>query len=485
MKHIVIIGSGLGALGLAVRMAARRWRVTVCEQGETLGGKLNRWREQGYTFDTGPSLITMPWVFEETFAAAGAKLAEFVQFQRLDPIAHYVYPDGTRFDWSSRLPSLLETLRQLEPRDIDGFMRLLELGAQLYELSNETFLRRASSEPPDWRTFKALRHMPLRYGWGNYDKTVRAHLRSPHLIQLFNRYPTYVGSSPYHCPATLLVIPYIEYAFGGHYALGGLYRIAEGLTQVGRGLGVEYRTGTRVEGIERERGAVSAVRLAGGERIACDVACMNGDASHLDRLLNIPDASEAPQAERSLSGFLLLRGLKRDKPGLAHHTVYFSQSYEREFKALFDERSFPQDPTVYVNAPSRSDRSLVPGKGETLFVMANAAADASHWDAAQIDSARQCVLARLAASGLELEESEIAVEQVWTPRTMAARYAMPGGAIYGRHSHGFKRAFLRPGNRQGRGLYLVSGSGHPGGGTPMVLTSAKITSDLIAKYEHA
>ncbi|CAG0991448.1 phytoene desaturase [Planctomycetaceae bacterium] len=485
MKHIVIIGSGLGALGLAVRMAARRWRVTVCEQGETLGGKLNRWREQGYTFDTGPSLITMPWVFEETFAAAGAKLAEFVQFQRLDPIAHYVYPDGTRFDWSSRLPSLLETLRQLEPRDIDGFMRLLELGAQLYELSNETFLRRASSEPPDWRTFKALRHMPLRYGWGNYDKTVRAHLRSPHLIQLFNRYPTYVGSSPYQSPATLLVIPYIEYAFGGHYALGGLYRIAEGLVQVGRGLGVAYRTGTRVEGIERERGAVSAVRLAGGERIACDVACMNGDASHLDRLLNIPDASEAPQAERSLSGFLLLRGLKRDKPGLAHHTVYFSQSYEREFKALFDERSFPQDPTVYVNAPSRSDRSLVPGKGETLFVMANAAADASHWDAAQIDSARQSVLARLAASGLELEESEIAVEQVWTPRTMAARYAMPGGAIYGRHSHGFKRAFLRPGNRQGRGLYLVSGSGHPGGGTPMVLTSAKITSDLIAKYEHA
>jgi phytoene dehydrogenase-like protein len=240
-----------------------------------------------------------------------------------------------------------------------------------------------------------------------------------------------------------------------------------------------------VEGIERHRGAVSAVRLGDGERIACDVACMNGDASHLDMLLKRPDAREAAPAERSLSGFLMLRGLKRDKSGLAHHTVYFSHSYEHEFKALFDDRAFPEDPTVYVNAPSRSDRSLVPGRGETLFVMANAAADDSLWDAEYTERARKCVLARLASSGLELGDHEVAVEQVWTPRTMAARYAMPGGAIYGKHSHGWKRAFLRPRNRQGRGLYLVSGSGHPGGGTPMVLTSAKITSDLIAKYECA
>lgn len=485
MKHIVIIGSGLGALGLAVRLAARHWRVTVCEQGPSLGGKLNRWQEGGFTFDTGPSLITMPWVFEETFSAAGARLAEFVQFQRLDPIAHYVYPDGSRLDWSSRLPVMLDTLKHIEPRDVDGFMRLLQLGAGLYELSHETFLRRAASEPPDWRTFKALRHMPLRYGWGNYDKTVRAHLRSPHLIQLFNRYPTYVGSSPYACPATLLVIPYIEFAFGGHYALGGLYRIAEGLVQVGRGLGVEYRTGASVEGIERERAAVRAVRLAGGERIVCDAACMNGDASHLERLLGHAGPAEAQPEERSLSGFLLLRGLKRDRPELGHHTVYFSQSYGREFSQLFGERRFPEDPTVYVNAPSRSDRSLVPGRGETLFIMANAAADAAPWSESETARAREGVLARLAASGLALSEEETTVEQVWTPRTMAARYAMPGGSIYGKHSHGFSRAFLRPGNRQGRGLYLVSGSGHPGGGTPMVLTSAKITSELIAKYEHA
>ncbi|MCA8946267.1 MAG: FAD-dependent oxidoreductase, partial [Planctomycetes bacterium] len=185
--RVAIIGGGLGGLATAVRMASRGHTVTLCEAGPTFGGKMNRWQTDGYTFDTGPSLITMPDVFRETFEAAGERIEDHLELVRLDPVAEYVWPDGTRFEHSTNLPHWLDVIRSIEPRDVDGFLRFMELGARLFELSSETFLRRGMDQPPDWRTFKALRHVPLRHAWGNYDKAVRSFFHSPYLRQMFNR----------------------------------------------------------------------------------------------------------------------------------------------------------------------------------------------------------------------------------------------------------------------------------------------------------
>jgi phytoene dehydrogenase-like protein len=195
-----------------------------------------------------------------------------------------------------------------------------------------------------------------------------------------------------------------------------------------------------------------------------------------------------PASARSLSGLVFLVGVRRTLAELAHHAVYFSRDYRREFAQLFDERKFPDDPTVYVSAPSRSDRSLVPAgaAGETLFIMANAPAnDGDEWTEAEIARARARIFARLRKGNFPDIESAIAVSDVWTPRRIGEHYAMPGGAIYGTHSHGWRRAFLRPPNRDARyaNLYYVGGSTHPGGGTPTVLLSAKITCELIERCE--
>ena len=483
-RRAVVIGSGLGGLAAALRLAARGWRVTVCEQGATFGGKMNSFECDGFRFDTGPSLITMPWVFEELFASAGTSLAEHVSLTPVTPLADYVFDDGTRFTYTTQLPDWLSTVRQLEPRDCEGFMRFMRLGARLFNLSRETFLRRPPTATPDLRALKALKYLPLRHAWGNYHSTVAAHFRSPHLRQLYDRYPTYVGSSPYRSPATLAVIPYIEYAFGGWHVAGGLYRIVESLVRVARGLGVELRTNARVRSIEHSGRRVRGVRLADGARLEADVVVMNGDASTTRALLGGGGPTQAPTA-RSLSGFVLLLGLKRKLDRLAHHTVYFSSDYRAEFSHLFDERRFPDDPTVYVSAPSRNDPQLAPANGETLFVMANAPADEHAWGDGQTESARQKVFERLSKGGFPDIGSDVVVSDVWTPTRIARDYRMPGGAIYGTHSHGWRRAFLRPPNRNPRvgGLYHVGGSGHPGGGTPTVLLSARITSELIGRYE--
>lgn len=483
-RSAVIIGGGLGGLATALRLARAGWRVTVCEQGPTLGGKMNVWAQDGFRFDTGPSLITMPWVFTELFAACGARLEDHVELVPVSPLADYVFADGSHFTYSTRLPEWLEVVRQIEPRDVKGFLSFMELGARLYALSRETFLRRPPLAPPDLRALKSLRHLPFRHAWGNYHATVAAHFHSPYLRQLYDRYPTYVGSSPYASPATLSVIPYIEFAFGGWHIRGGLYKLVESLVALARSLGVELRTGARVERIEHEGRRVKGVRLADGARLPADVVVMNGDAATTSALLTQEVKTEPPGA-RSLSGFVLLCGVRRKLSGLAHHTVYFSADYKAEFAQLFDERRFPEDPTVYVSAPSRSDPSVAPAEGETLFIMANAPARGAVWSADDAARARERVFDRLARGGFPEFDSIVAASDIWTPRRLERAYACPGGAIYGTHSHGWRRAFLRQPNRDGHlsGLYHVGGSSHPGGGTPTVLLSAEITCELIRKHE--
>ena len=531
-RNAIIVGGGLGGLAAALRLACAGWRVTVCERGAAFGGKMNRFEREGFRFDTGPSLITMPWVFENLFAAAGSSLAEHVELVPVHPLADYVFADGTRFTYTTQMPDWLSTVRQLEPRDVDGFLGFMQLGARLYALSRETFLRRPPTAPPDLRSLRALRHLPLqRRAWGNYHRTVAAHFRSPHLRQMFDRYPTYVGSSPYRSPATLAVIPYIEYAFGGWHVRGGLYKLVEAIVSLARARGVELVAGARVERIEHDGRRARGVRLADGTRIPADLVVMNGDdattaallgggatgsaAEHsnaggdshprrgddsrgqqigdsrgprggdLRRRQNGDSRPQQSAADRSLSGFVMLLGVARRLPQIAHHTVYFSADYRAEFSQLFDERRFPDDPTVYVCAPSRTDPQLAPDGGETLFVMANAPATDEPWDEAQIERAGERVRARLAAGGFPEIEADTVVTDFWTPRRIARDYLAPGGAIYGSHSHGWRHAFLRPPNRHARigGLYRVGGSSHPGGGTPTVLLSAEITCDLIRRRE--
>ena len=250
MKKVAIIGGGLGGLAAGLRLRKRGFDVSIFEAGATFGGKMNRWQSKGFTFDTGPSLITMPWVFQDLFRAAGSCLEDHVKLAPLHPLSEYFFDDGTRFTYTSDLPQWLQTLKNIDPRDVNGFFKFQELGARIWEVSKQTFLRRTPTDRPSFDDLRVLRNFPLRYGWGNYHKTVAAHFRSPRLIQLFDRYPTYVGSSPYQSPATLAIIPYIEFAFGGYAVKGGLYTIVESLVALAREAGIELCLNSRVTKIE-------------------------------------------------------------------------------------------------------------------------------------------------------------------------------------------------------------------------------------------
>jgi len=486
-RRAVVIGAGLGGLATASRLAVGGWRVTVCEQYERPGGKMNLWETGGYRFDTGPSLITMPWVFEELFHHAGTSLeAEGVELVPVRPASVCVFDDGTRVALDGRLPELLSAVRRLEGGDASGFLRFLALGARVYELSRATFFSRSPREGLDIRALRHLRRAPFGAFARSYRSLVRHCCGSAKVCQILERYTTYVGSDPGRSPAMLSVVPAMELLFGGWHVRGGLYRIIEALVSMLARAGVDLRTRTRVARIHRSGNRVAAVETEDGERLPCDVVVMNGDCSRLGALMGENGAGSLRESQRSLSGVVFLFAVRGRQDGWPHHQVAFSRNYEEEFRQLFDERRFPDDPTVYVCTPSRTDDRVAPSDGETVFVMANAPAnDGDAWDETMIATARERMMARLDRVGLGGWRDRVVAEAVRTPRWMVDAYGMPGGAIYGQSSHGWRGAFLRPPNRvhSTRGLYAVGGSAHPGGGTPTVLLSARITCELIREHE--
>lgn len=482
MADVVVVGGGVGGLAAAIRLCAAGHDVVVCERNDEPGGKLAARTAGGFTWDTGPSLLTLPDVFDDLLACAGTSLAEVVDLERLDPICRYRWPNGSGFDHRADLDDAVAAADALAPGQGAAFRRFLGRARTVWETAERTFfagplesplqLARRMRSPADLLAIDPLRTLHAR---------AAATFDDPRLVQWADRYATYSGSSPFTAPATLACIPWIEQAFGAWYVAGGLARLAPALAGVAADLGVEVRTGTDVAAVEADLDAVRGVRLAGGERLAADVVVANVDAAHLyaDLLPDAPALARVRRAPRSTSGFALLLGVEGRTDGLAHHNVAFSGDYAAEFDAIVRRRALAADPTVYVAAPP--DPALAPEGCESWFVLVNTPSTGTvDWDRAA-EPYRDHLLDVLARRGWHLT-GRLRVVEVVTPADIEARYRAHGGAIYGTSSDGPRAAFLRPANRgPRRGLYLVGGTSHPGGGLPLVVTSAAVVAGMVAR----
>lgn len=482
---VIIVGGGLGGLAAAIRLAAQGRRVTLLEKNERVGGKLNLVQEAGYTFDTGPSLLTMPWVIAELFADAGRSMADYLSLDQIEPTCRYRWPDGTSFDAWQRLPQLVQEVARLSPEDVPGLFRFLAHSARIYAAVADNFLLRPFDGIAELITPRLFRDGPRIDALRSVDAAVRSFFRSPHLRQLFNRYATYNGSSPYLSPATFNVIAYIELAEGGWYVRGGMYALATALLRLAQELGVEVRTCAPVAEVLLAGGAACGVRLASGERLPAAQVVVNADPRYAYAALIPGQAATAARLARlepSCSGFVLFLGVARTYPQLAHHNIFFSADYPAEFAAIFRKRVPAADPTIYVAATSVSEPDHAPPGHMNLFVLVNAPAlgPRVRWER-EARAYRDLVVARLERMGLDGLGAAIAYEQIWTPEEIAARYNAPDGAIYGLASNSRFSAFLRPPLRAPGlpGLYFVGGGTHPGGGIPLVLLSGRAVAERV------
>ncbi|MCX6391573.1 MAG: phytoene desaturase family protein [Actinobacteria bacterium] len=485
MTHVVVIGAGVGGLGAAVRLVGAGCDVTVLEAAKTIGGKLNIEASDGHTFDTGPSLMTMPFTLADTLAAADVRLDNVLELLPVEPICRYRWHDGSRLEtWSDDDRTAAE-LERFEHGAGQEWHALLEQGRRTWEMSLPLFLSepvgsfidiaRRSGKPIDPRDIQA--HVTL-------SQIAQRRFRDPRLQQVIERFATYAGADPARAPGTLSVIPYTETAFGAWHPRGGMHRIAEVLRDVIVERGGTVRTGTTVTRVLIDGGVATGVELADGERIDADAVISNVDASHLyGSLLDAPDeARRVADTPQSVSGFVLMLAMEGKTPELAHHNIWFPRDYRAEFADVFDDPQPPHDPAIYVCNPAVTDPSCAPDGDESWFVLVNAPRNGPvDWDALG-ERYQEHLLDRLDALGLEARARAKWIVRR-TPADLERLTGAPGGAIYGTASMGPRSAFLRPRNESpvAKRLYLATGSAHPGGGVPLVLLSGKIAADLVLR----
>lgn len=278
MKKVIVIGAGLGGLAAAIRLAASGFAVQILEKNQNVGGKVNTVEADGYKFDTGASLLTMPHVLRELFAAANRKIEDYLDLVKLDPICRYVWSDGTRFDASQDLVKTEREIERIEPADVAGFKRFIQDSQQKYEIATRTFLAHALNDLPKLLRPRYARDLIAISSVNSLDRHNQKHFRSAKLQQLFNRFATYNGSSPYQTPATFALIPFVEFGLGAWYVKGGIYQIPTALAKLAKELNVEIKTDAEVERIVIENRKAVGVELKNGEILKADFVVANSDA---------------------------------------------------------------------------------------------------------------------------------------------------------------------------------------------------------------
>ena len=485
MKKVIVIGGGLGGLSAALRLAASGYNVQLFEKTESLGGKMNRLQAEGFTFDTGPSLITMPFVIKDLFEYCGANISDYIEFEPVDPICRYFYTDGSILDAFSHTSDMIKSLTKLNQRDASQFECFLEYSRKLYELTADVFLFSPIHELG--QTLR-LKNMPLLFKIGKLDafhtvhERVTSFFQDPRIIQLFDRYCTYNGSDPYQAPATLNIIPYVEYGLGGYYIKGGLYTLIKALETLADKLGIEINKNASVEKILHQS-SVQGIQLH-GKPLKADYVVCNADVVTSYQQLLEPDSKCVQRLnalEPSMSGLVFFWGVRGQNKRLAHHNIFFSADYYKEFQTLANGEA-PDDPTIYVAVTSKRNKSHAPDGYENWFVLLNMPyLDGQSWPQI-IQRMRKVTLIKLANHGFDIK-NKIEFESLFTPREFYSRYVSNRGSIYGISSNDRNMAFKRPANRDRhiKGLYFTGASTHPGGGVPLVLLSGKHAADLLIR----
>ncbi|UCD06444.1 MAG: phytoene desaturase [candidate division WOR-3 bacterium] len=490
-KRVAVIGAGIGGLSTAAYLAAAGYQVDVYEKNSEPGGKASVLNASGFRFDKGPSLLTMPFVFEEHFRNLGVNPQDYVGFERLSTNCRYFYPDGITINAyadKKRLSQEFAANTRTAPLSIDNYFRRC---GRIYELAADLFLFDSpltTFRNPTGQSLSTLTHLGELGMFTTLNKINCHYFKDRRAVQLFNRYATYNGSSPYNAPATFLIIPHVEFTFGAYNVCGGINSIPQALFAVAKQKGARFHFTMPVTEIVHENHRIRGIKFDNTE-MDCDVVVANSDVRNVYRILlkdhNSPMARLYAGKEPSSSALVFYWGIKGNFKDLEVHNIFFSHDYQKEFQDMFRKKHCPDDPTIYINITSKYVETDAPRGCENWFVMINAPYVAGQDWSSEVAKIRKRIIEKLNRILSTDIEKRIVYESVLTPPDIEKETGSVQGSLYGMASNTVSGAFMRQQNRSFiyRGLYFCGGTCHPGGGMPLALLSGKIASHLVMKGE--
>jgi phytoene desaturase len=490
MPSALVIGAGVGGLATAGRLARAGFQVTVLEKTDRPGGRFSVIRRDGFSFDTGPTLLLMPEYYRETYAALGERLEDHLDLERLSPNYRVHFDDGTVIDLNSDVHRMHGELERLAPGAFGSYLRFLEEGHRHYTISLDRFVGRNFRS---WAEFLSPGNLPLLFrlkALRTHAANTAGYFQDPRLLAAFTFQNMYLGVSPYDAMATYSLLQATELIDGIWFPRGGMYRVIETLSEIIKGLGVMLRTNAPVARIDVEGSRATGVTLEDGERLTGDVVVANADLPYVYTEL-LPDDGTAVRLNRlrytssALMFYWGVRGERTDR--LLHHNVFLSaRLYRESFDRIFRDLTLPDSPSFYVRCASRTDPGMAPQGMDAYFVLVPVGhlseGKVQDWGALRA-RARSEVLRRLAEAGLPGLESRIAFEERIGPEDYRQRWNLAKGSAFGLSHNFLQVGYFRPHNRHARyrNLYFAGASTHPGTGVPLVMISARLVVERVLR----
>ncbi len=492
--RVGIIGAGIAGIATAIRLRILGLEVSIFEANSYLGGKLSEFEVRGYRFDAGPSLFTMPHFVEELFTMAGKNPKSYFDYEQLDIITNYFYEDGTKIYAYANAERFAQEVEEKTGEKKENVLDFLSKSKEKYELTGEIFLRRSLHTIDSFLNKETLWCILNAYkldAFRTMNQANQSLFGNPKIVQLFNRYATYNGSDPWQTPATLNIIPHLEFGIGAFFPKKGMFSITSSLANLAKDLGVNFALNAKVDKIlvAENKGKKKVEGLiVNGEKYSFDIIVSNMDIvnTYQKLLPTEPQPTTILNQPKSSSAMIFYWGISREFEELALHNIFFSQNYQQEFEHIFKKKTLYEDPTVYINITSKHKKDDAPPRCENWFTMINVPNNSGQdWDRL-ITYARENIIKKLSRM-LSVDLAKyIEVEQILEPRSIEVKTSSSQGALYGNSSNNRYAAFLRHANFSSTigNLFFCGGSVHPGGGIPLALSSAKIVGDLVKKKFH-